>query len=125
MDAVLAPNGTGTTEFNKINVYMRPTGGRVTFALDADDKQWGIVVYDFGNGVVTPGRRYDNWPIASGDVLNAPLEGCITVDNQHLKQQLILDHTNANRPRRTIVTLPPPRGCTCPPPDACISPRSE
>jgi hypothetical protein len=125
MADVLALNGTWNYEFDKINVYKRPLGGRVTFALNADEKHWPIVDYDIGAGVVAPERRYDKWPVAQGDVMNAPREGCIVVTNVHLQQQLILDHTDVNRPRRTILPVPPPRECSCPLPDSCIGPRAE
>jgi hypothetical protein len=125
MADVLALNGSWDYQYDKINVYNRPSGGRITFALDADEKHWPIVDYDIGGGIVTPERRYEKWRVAQGDVMTAPMEGCIVVNNDRVLQQLILDHTDVNRPRRTIVPLPPPRGCTCPLPDRCIGPRAE
>jgi hypothetical protein len=123
MADVLALNGGWAYRFDKINVYKRPTGGRVTFMLNTGKKELGIVDYDIGAGLVTSERRYDKWPVAAGDVMTSPREGCIVVDNQHLQERLILDHIDVNKPRRTILQLPG-RECRCPLPDSCISPRS-
>jgi hypothetical protein len=121
---VLSLNQGWTYRLEKVNVYKRPLGGRVTFVANADEEEWGIVDYDIGAGVVKPERRFDKWPVAAGDLMSAPREGCIVVENQKLQQKLIIDHTNVKRPRRTIIALPR-RDCACPLPDACISPRGE
>jgi hypothetical protein len=124
MAAVLAMNGSWTYRFDKVNVYMRPTGGRITFVFNADKKEWGIVDYDLGAGPVTPERHYDKWRVADGDIMTSPKDACIIVDNQRLRERLILDHTDVNHPRRAILELPA-QECTCPLPDRCISPRGQ
>jgi hypothetical protein len=124
MADVLSMNKSWTYEFDKINVYHSPTGRNTTFVFNADKKNWGIVDYDLGAGPVKPERRFDKWPVADGDIMTSPKDACIMVDNQHLKERLILDHTDVNHPRRTILALPA-RGCTCPLPDRCISPRGQ
>lgn len=121
---VLALNGGWDYRYDKVNVYQRPLGGRITFVLNHDRHEWGIVDYETGAGLVKPERDLRKWPVADGDVMTAPLEGCIVVDNRKLKQRLILDHTDVKRPRRTIVELPG-RECRCPLPDYCIGPRAE
>jgi hypothetical protein len=126
MADVLAKNKGWTYEYDKVNLDQSPTGRSVTFQLNADKKHWGIVDYTLGFGAVPakPERRYDQWPIADGDIMTSPKEACIFVDNQHLKERLILDHTDVNHPRRTVLALPNGE-CTCPLADACISPRDK
>lgn len=124
MADVLALNGGWTYRYDKVNLYKSPTGRRVTFQLNASEKEWGIVDFDAGAGVIKPERRYDRWPVAQGEVMSAPKTACIIVDNERLQERLILDHADVNRPRRTIVSLPS-RECTCPLADQCISPRGQ
>jgi hypothetical protein len=121
---VLGLNKSWTYEYDKINLYQSPTGRRITFVFNGGKKEWGIVEYDLGAGPVKPERRYDKWPVADGDIMTSPKDACIMVDNLHLGERLILDHTDVNHPRRTIVALPG-RECTCPLPDRCISPRAQ
>ena len=126
MAAVLALNKSWTYEYDKINVYHSPTGREITFVFNAGKKEWGIVDYKLSPGAppAKPERRFDQWPIASGDIMTSPAEACVMVDNRHLKERLILDHTDVNHPRRTVIALPG-RECTCPLPDRCISPRAQ
>ena len=124
--AVLSLNKGWTYEYDKVNVYHSPTGRDITFVLNAGKKEWGIVEYTvFPGGVpIKPERHFDKWPVADGDVMTTPKDACVFVDNLHLKERLILDHTVVNHPRRTIVPLPG-RECMCPLPDRCISPRGQ
>lgn len=126
MAAVLALNKSWSYEYDKINVYHSPTGREITFVLNAGKKEWGIVDYKLSPGAppAKPERRFDKWPIASGDIMTSPLKACVMVDNRHLKERLILDHTDVNHPPRTVVALPG-KECTCPLPDRCISPRAQ
>ena len=80
--------------------------------------------FDIGAGPVKPERRYKKWPVAAGDVMSSPKDACIMIDNLHLQERLILDHTDVNHPRRTVIALPD-RACLCPLPDHCISPRGQ
>jgi hypothetical protein len=52
--------------------------------------------------------------------------GCIEIDNPLVDERLILDFTDANKPKRSRFKLSTiSRLCTCPLPDSCLAPRYE
>jgi len=70
-------------------------------------------------------RDLGKWPIGQGPLLNSPRQACIFVDNLKLRQRLIIDNTNAMKPRRSIIPTTMAERCGCPLTDICLSPRAE
>lgn len=121
MASVLSLNGNWDYRFDKVNVYKSPYFLTTTFVFNNDPNQWGIVDYGANANLE---RKTEAWRIATGSVVSSPRDACIVINNPHLGQQLILDHTDVNRPRRALLARPR-RDCMCPLPDQCLNPRAE
>jgi hypothetical protein len=131
---VLAKNPAANFAWDKDNTYVSPLGRVVKFHLGDTEEKYPILSVD-EPGVAKPieiERHTGHWPLAAAqatlvgaeintDEITAP--GCVTVDNTRMGQRLILDLSDAKRPRRTRVLLP--SECKCPIVDACLPSRLQ
>ncbi|MGH7792118.1 MAG: hypothetical protein ACREOB_07350, partial [Thermodesulfobacteriota bacterium] len=128
VEDVVAANKNWDFRSDKVNVYNGANGLRYTFQpMTSEPLKWGMVSVAQGNAVTDFDGDMTKWPLAQGELMSSDgHKGCIVIDNPLMDQRLILDYTDANRPKRTRLRLSGvSRECRCPLPDSCLPPRYE
>src|SRR5262249_37304843 len=93
---VLQRNQRGTLRSDGPSSYVTSDGRAIQFDVFSPLELWPIIAID---GVARE-RRFERWPLAEGDVINAKGDGLITVDNPFRGERLTLDAREPLRPVR-------------------------
>ena len=121
---VLAKNPETHFKWGEEAAYYSPSGRTIKFVFMADKDTYPILgVQDDGGPPLLIERDTQKWPLAAGDVMNAPIPACVIIDNERIGQRLILDNSKARSPARTRVYLP--SRCGCPVTPECQPSRLE
>jgi hypothetical protein len=128
VEDVVAANKNWDFRSDKANVYNGANGLTYTFQpTTSGPLKWGMVAVSKSGTVTNFDGDMTKWPLAEGELMRSEgHNGCITIDNPLMDQRLILDYTDANRPKRTRLQLSGiSRECKCPLPESCLPPRYE
>jgi hypothetical protein len=126
---VLANNPSLQIQSEAVNIYKTTDLRSISFEPNTGDK-WksGIVRIDTATNPQVEPRDIQKWPLADGsrDPLtkqdlwimksaqdqNGNETGCVMIENRHMNQRLILDLSNVDEPKRSLVPISSP--CRCP-----------
>jgi hypothetical protein len=102
-ELVLRQNRRAALRADGPSTYVTSDGRAITFDVFAARELWPIVSI----AGQPQQRRFERWPLASGDVIQATGDGLITVDNRALGERLVLDMRDPLRPVRRSERLTP------------------